>query len=84
MTGDHNFEDPRMVSVAKLDDTQRIETNEWTEFELKFENVAGKSFDPTKEYMFTVVFSSSIEGAVFNGAVGSKLWIDEVEIVLAD
>lgn len=84
MTGDHNFEDPRMVSVAKLDDAQRIETNEWTEFELKFEDVAGKSFDSAKEYMFTIVFSSSKEGAVFNGAVGSKLWIDEVEIVLAD
>ncbi len=80
--GDHNFEDPRMVSVAKLDDAQRIETNEWTEFEIEFENVAGKSFDSNKEYMFTIVFSSSIEGAIFNGAVGSELYIDEVEIIL--
>ena len=84
LTGDHNFEDSRMVSVAKLDDAKRVETDKWTEFELRFENVAGKSFDADKEYMFTIVFSSSKEGAFFNGAVGSKLWIDEVEIVLAD
>ena len=73
-----------MVSVAKLDDAQRIETDEWKEFEIKFENVAGKSFSADKEYMFTIVFSSSKEGAIFNGAVGSELYIDEVEIILAD
>lgn len=82
--GNHNFKDPRMVSVARLDEAQRVETSEWTEFEIEFENVAGKSFDSNKEYMFTIVFSSSIEGAVFNGAVGSELYIDEVEIILAD
>ncbi len=84
LLGDHNFEDSRMVSVAKLDDAQRIETDEWKEFEIKFENVAGKSFSADKEYMFTIVFSSSKEGAIFNGAVGSELYIDEVEIILAD
>ena len=84
LAGNHNFEDPRMVSVAKLDEAQRVETNEWTEFEIKFENVAGKSFNPNKEYMFTIVFSSSKEGAIYNGAVGSQLYIDEVEIILAD
>lgn len=84
LTGDHNFEDARMVSVAKLDDAQRIESNEWTEFEIEFENVAGKSFSADKEYMLTIVFSSSKEGANFNGAVGSELYIDEIEIVLAD
>ena len=31
--------------------------------------------------MYTIVFTSSLEGAIFNGAVGSTLWIDEVSIV---
>lgn len=84
LLGNHNFEDSRMVSVARLDDAQRIETDEWTKFEINFEDVAGKSFDPSKEYMFTIVFSASKEGAIFNGAVGSQLSIDEVEIILAD
>lgn len=30
--------------------------------------------------MFTIVFSSSKEGAIFNAAVGSTLLIDEVQI----
>ena len=32
------------------------------------------------KYKLAIVFSSSIMGAYFEGAVGSELWIDEVEI----
>ncbi len=84
LTGEHSFEDERIVSIARLDDSQRVETDEWTEFEINFENVEGKSFDPDADYMFTIVFSSSQEGDKFNGAVGSTLYIDEVEIILAN
>jgi len=81
LLGDHNFADARMVSVAKLKDADRKEASGWTKFEFPFEFVSGKSFDPTKEYMFTIVFTSSIEGDKFNGAVGSTLDIDEVQII---
>lgn len=81
LSGDHAFKDPRMVRVARIKPDQRIETGEWTAFEIPFENVNGKSFDPSKEYMFTIVFSSSLEGDLYNGAVGSTLFIDEVQIV---
>lgn len=75
------FKDPRMVSVAQIKADRRIETDNWTAFELTFENISGKSFDSSKEYMYTIVFTSSLEGAIFNGAVGNTLWIDEVSIV---
>ena len=81
ITGDHNFADARMVSVAKLKDKDRKETNQWTKFEIPFEFVNGKTFDPNKEYMYTIVFTSSIEGDKFNGAVGSTLDIDEIQII---
>lgn len=84
LLGDHDFKDNRIVSVAKLDDNQRIETDTWTQFEINFKEVSGKKFDSSKEYMLTIVFSSSKEGHLFNGAVGSVLCIDEVEIVLAE
>lgn len=84
LPGDHDFQDPRMVSVARLEPDQAIETDQWTKFKIPFKNVDGKSFDPDKEYMYTIVFSSSKEGAIFNGAVGSKLWIDEVELITKD
>lgn len=81
ITGDHNFADPRIVSIAKLKDADRKEASQWTRFEIPFELVSGKSFDPTKEYMFAIVFTSSIEGDKYNGAVGSTLDIDEVQII---
>lgn len=81
LTGDHNFADARIVSIAKLKDEDRKEASEWTKFEIPFEFVNGKSFDPAKEYMYTIVFTSSIEGDKFNGAVGSTLDIDEVRII---
>ncbi len=80
LTGSHDFKDSRMVSVARISDDFRFETDEWTPFEMDFKYVDGKSFDPEQEYMFTIVFSSSMEGAIFNGAIGSTLYIDEVQI----
>lgn len=84
LPGNHEFKDPRMVSIARIPEEDRIETDEWTEFYLPFEDVNGKSYDPDKDYMYTIVFTSSIEGDLFNGAIGSTLWIDEVELVTED
>lgn len=39
-----------------------------------------KSYDPAKKYKLAVVFSSSIDGDKYFGAVGSTLWIDNVVI----
>lgn len=81
LEGDHGFQDPRMVSVARISEANRIETDQWTPFEINFEFLEGKTFDSNKEYMYTIVFTSSLEGDKFNGAEGSKLWIDEVELI---
>lgn len=81
LEGDHNFQDPRMISVARIKPADRIETDKWTAFEIDFEFLPGKTFDPTKEYLYTIVFSSSLEGDKYNGAIGSTLWIDEVQLV---
>ena len=59
-------------------------TDEWTRFEIPF-IYDGKDF--TQEtldrfgYSLTVVFSSSKDGAYFQGAIGSTLYIDKVEII---
>lgn len=81
LPGDHNFEDPRMISVAHISDDQRIESDEWTEFNIPFRFIGNKTYDSNKAYMYTIVFTSSKEGDIFNGAVGSTLWIDEVELI---
>ncbi len=82
LDGTHKFMDSRNVAIAKIQPEQRKETTKWTTFETPFELVKGKTFDPTKEYMLTIVMSSSINGDEFEGAVGSTLVVDEIELLL--
>lgn len=77
----HNFADPRIVSVARIKAEDRKETQEWTYFKIPFTRIPGKEIDPNKKYMLAVVFSSSLEGDKYNGAIGSTLCIDDVEII---
>ena len=82
LRGDFSLDDPKIVSIAMLTEAESIEAEDWTEFSIPFETVEGKSFDPNQEYMYTIVFSASREGDLFNGAVGSVLHIDEVELLM--
>lgn len=75
-------DNPNIISVARINNAK--ETDEWTEFNLPFVYRKGKTIDPDKlkegKYNLTIVFSSSIDGAYFEGAPGSTLYIDEVEL----
>lgn len=57
---------------------------DWTLFNLTFVNKPGKEVDLEKlqndGYNLAIVFASSIKGDLFEGAVGSTLYIDEVEL----
>lgn len=79
--GDHDFQDPRNVAIARVSHAQRIETSTWKELEFDFELVSGKTYDPEKEYVLAIVMSSSIDGARFTGAIGSTLIVDEIELI---
>ena len=79
--GDHNFQDPRNIAIARVPDNQRIETNDWREITFPFQLVEGKIYDPTKEYVLAIVMSSSIDGAKFTGAIGSTLIVDDIELI---
>ena len=83
LDGSNVLSSENIVMVAQLENPG--EPAEWTEFEVPFENVNGKEFDKNKldngEYAITVVASSSKEGAFFEGAVGSTLYIDEMQII---
>lgn len=85
LDGTHNFEHPNLVSVARIADEDKKETDEWTYFYIPFELLPGKEIDLEKlkagNYSISVVFSSSVDGAYFSGSVGSTLYIDEVELI---
>lgn len=83
LDGSNAFTSPNLVSMARIDNAK--ETDEWTYFKLPFTTLPGKFIDKEKlkdgKYNVAIVFTSSLEGAYFNGAIGSTLLIDEVELI---
>lgn len=60
-------------------------TDEWTQFELNFDDgEVDETILANLGYNLTVVFTSSKNGALFEGAVGSTLYIDEVEVIFEE
>lgn len=84
---ENNYTHPNIVSLAFLDEKDRKETTEWTEFYIPFVMKPGKTIDKDRleedGYNVSIVFSSSKEGNYFRGAPGSILLIDEVELIYA-
>lgn len=85
LDGDHRFNSPSIVSLARISEEEATDTNEWTPFSIDFIPQNGKVIDSTKlrdgKYKLGIVFSSSVDGAYFKGAVGSTLCIDELELI---
>ena len=70
-----------MISAEKAEVASLPSTDQWTRFEMFFEG--GEADDQlldSQGYNMTLVFSSSKGGASFEGAIGSELCIDEVEV----
>ena len=88
LNGDDVFTSNKLVSLARIKPEDVVESDQWTDFEIPFEPVKGQVIDDTKlkngEYKLGIVFSSSVDGAYFKGAVGSTLYVDEVELICED
>lgn len=80
------YSNPNLVAMAMAKSTQEVAS--WTRFEIPFEFIAGKEINKDKlangDYNVAIIFSSSINGDVFEGAPGSTLWIDNVELEYKD
>lgn len=85
LDGDNVFTSEKVVLLARIDSKDAIEADNWKEFNLPFKSVNGKTINNIKlqqgKYKLGIVFSSSVDGAYFEGAVGSTLYIDEVELI---
>ena len=85
LDGSNSLDHPNIVAIARIKDAK--ETNSWTSFALEFE-YNYKALDSQKvqdgKYNLAIVFTSSIEGHLFNGAIDSTLQIDEVELKYID
>lgn len=78
--GDNVLSSPQIVAIARIPKTET--TSEWTSFEIPFnyKEEIDEELLMNRGYNLTMVFSSSIEGASFEGAIGSELWVDQVRI----
>lgn len=81
LTGDNVLTSPQIAALARVPNIVKTEGG-WKNFSVDF-NYSGE-LDPAilanYGYSMAVVFTSSIEGAAFQGAVGSTLLIDKVSI----
>lgn len=68
----------RIIATAILEDTS--EKADWTQFNIPFEYIEEIDYSQN-DYKLAIVFSSSSRGAFYEGAPGSRLLIDEVEVV---
>ena len=81
-----NYEDPRMVALALLENPHETKGEEWEEFKIDFDYERyGKTINMNKlingDYYLGIVFAASVNGANFAGAPGSTLMIDEMELI---
>ena len=80
--GDDVQTNSHIVAKAILSEVRPVD--EWTQFEVDFDYY-GTDIDLSVlnsfGYNLAVVFSSSKDGAYFNGAIGSTLYIDKVSVI---
>lgn len=76
LNGSTIYTSDKIVAMASFSTGETVA--EYTPFELNLEYV--KDYDASKTYKFAVIFSASADGAAYNAAVGSTLYIDDVTI----
>ena len=79
--GDNVLTSPLIVRKARIDLVKP--TDEWTFFELPFSELApvDEELLRGRGYNLALVFAASIHGDVFEGAIGSTLYIDKVRVI---
>ena len=86
LDGTNFLTSPNLISIARIKEEDKvIDGADWTYFILPFILQEGKTIDSEKlkegKYNVSIVMTSSINGDVFQGAPGSELLVDEVELV---
>lgn len=78
--GDDVQTSPNLVAMARLDINETV--TEWTYFEIAFEYYEEVDFDLLEQrgYSLGIVCSSSSDGNLYMGAVGSTLMVDKFRI----
>ena len=85
LDGTNSLTSPYLVLLGQMSAEDRKNTSEWTRFSFPFKAMNDKKVNKERMakygYNFGIVFSSSLKGDDFTGAVGSELYLDEIDIV---
>ena len=75
---------PQIVALALAGPVDKTPDGQWKEFSADFGYIADFDEQTLHRYGYSlaVVFTSSVKGADFTGAVGSQLLIDKVRVVM--
>lgn len=81
LKGDDVLTNDNIVAMARVTNPV-YDFNTWTYYNIPFDYYSDVDDDLLKNYGYSlaVVFTSSIEGASFSGAIGSTLIVDEVKV----
>lgn len=79
LTGHDINNSEKRVAVAVLEDGSAKEN--YTEFDIPFSYLDGKTYEEGAKYKLAIVCSSSKEGDLFKGAPNSTLILDELEVI---
>ncbi len=79
--GDNVQTSEQIVGIAKVRDLHA--STEWVKWDVDFvySQEVDEELVQNRGYSLAIVFSSSVNGALFEGAVGSELMIDQVRLV---
>ena len=82
LDGTNSLTSDQIVSKARI--SGQNETDTWTRFVIPSNLIPAKPIDANKlkkgKYSIAIIMSSSSGGATFNGAVGSTLKVDEMQL----
>ena len=80
LDGSNVLTSPRIVRKAVAQDLPA--TDEWKRFEMFYEGDAQVTKEDleARKYNLAFVVASSYMGDLFEGAIGSTLWVDEIDI----
>lgn len=81
LNGEDVLTSSQIVATAVIDKVEN--TSDWTHFDIPFTYLSDFDYTLLDSYGYSlaIVFSSSIEGDKFEGAIGSTLYVDKVRIV---
>lgn len=81
LDGNNILTSEHIVAIAQMENIKT--TSEWTPFDISFQyhQPIDENIVENRGYNLAIVFSSSRDGAKFEGAIGSELCIDDIRII---